>query len=418
MSKYVIEDTTLTSIANAVREKSGTSELIKVSDIPTAIAGIPTGSEPVINELSVTQNGTYTASNGIDGFSPVVVNVPQEGGLTAEELAFSGNCDFALQGKLGNALVNKYGNLISFNNVTSMQSIFKNNYADLDKITINLKDVSFNIFPGQFYGKKLPRLVGTTAKDLGYTQLFLSQMQNIREIPAYVYEGIDFKNAGENTNGFGLYGFLSHNTSLRKIPSGLLEKIVPSIRGSSHAGYYQSFVYCYNIDEINDYFTNDRAELSSNNFNAFCGDCTRLKNMTFKTNEDGTPIVVRWKNQMFSLDGNIGFVNLYEKNYILDYNSGITADKEVKDDATYQALKNDPDWFTADVKYSRYNHDSAVRTINSLPDTSAYLATAGGTNTIKFRGEAGELTDGGAINTLTEEEIAVAAAKGWTCSFV
>jgi hypothetical protein len=68
-------------------------------------------------------------------------------------------------------------------------------------------------------------------------------------------------------------------------------------------------------------------------------------------------------------------------------------------------------------QYSRYNHDSAVNTINSLPDTSAYLATAGGTNTIKFKGNAGSKTDGGAINTLTAEEIAVATAKGWTVSF-
>ena len=81
-------------------------------------------------------------------------------------------------------------------------------------------------------------------------------------------------------------------------------------------------------------------------------------------------------------------------------------------------LKNDPDWFTCNVAYSRYNHDSAVATINSLPDTSAYLATAGGTNTIKFKGAAGEKTDGGAINTLTAEEIAVAAAKGWTVTLV
>ena len=38
--------------------------------------------------------------------------------------------------------------------------------------------------------------------------------------------------------------------------------------------------------------------------------------------------------------------------------------------------------------------------------------------TIKFRGEAGSATDGGAINTLTEEEIAVATAKGWTVTLV
>jgi hypothetical protein len=95
------------------------------------------------------------------------------------------------------------------------------------------------------------------------------------------------------------------------------------------------------------------------------------------------------------------------------------------DDATYQALKNDPDWFSVatNAQYARYNRASAVNTINSLPDTSAYLATAGGTNTIKFRSIAGtqkvgSATDGGAIADLTEEEIAVATAKGWTVSLV
>ena len=53
-----------------------------------------------------------------------------------------------------------------------------------------------------------------------------------------------------------------------------------------------------------------------------------------------------------------------------------------------------------------------------MPDTSAYLAANGGTNTIKFKGESGSATDGGAINTLTAEEIAVATAKGWTVSLV
>ena len=85
--------------------------------------------------------------------------------------------------------------------------------------------------------------------------------------------------------------------------------------------------------------------------------------------------------------------------------------KKVTDDASYQLLKDDPEYFdgTSARSYCAYNHDAAVETINTLPDTSAY-----GTNTIKFIGAAGALTDGGAINTLTEEEIAVATAKGWT----
>lgn len=35
------------------------------------------GADPVINPFSVTENGTYTAPSGVDGYSPVTVNVPQ-----------------------------------------------------------------------------------------------------------------------------------------------------------------------------------------------------------------------------------------------------------------------------------------------------------------------------------------------------
>ena len=154
-------------------------------------------------------------------------------------------------------------------------------------------------------------------------------------------------------------------------------------------------------------------------FNNAFKNCFRLKNIIFAAQEDGTPYEVSWKSQVIDLATSpVGITSADSISNILNYNSGITADKEVVDDATYQALKNDADWFTANIAYSRYNHDSAVATINTLPDTSAYLASAGGTNTIKFKGESGSATDGGAINTLTEAEIAVATAKGWTVSLV
>ena len=95
------------------------------------------------------------------------------------------------------------------------------------------------------------------------------------------------------------------------------------------------------------------------------------------------------------------------------------SDTEITDDASYQLLKDNEDSWTTSSAYSRYNHDSAVETINTLPDTSAYLAESGGTtNIIVFEGASGSATDGGAINTLTEAEIAVAAAKGWTVTLV
>lgn len=43
MSQYLIQGKTLTDIANAVREKNGTTEPIKVSELPTEIANIQAG---------------------------------------------------------------------------------------------------------------------------------------------------------------------------------------------------------------------------------------------------------------------------------------------------------------------------------------------------------------------------------------
>ena len=76
---------TLTSlfsdIADAIRGKTGSSATIVADDFPTAIASIPTGGgSATIEPLSVTANGTYTAPSGVDGYSPVVVNVPSSGG--------------------------------------------------------------------------------------------------------------------------------------------------------------------------------------------------------------------------------------------------------------------------------------------------------------------------------------------------
>ena len=179
--------------------------------------------------------------------------------------------------------------------------------------------------------------------------------------------------------------------------------------------YINGFEFCYALDElINLPIPYTKATWTSNAFNNTFYACSRLKDVTFALN-NGVPYIVTWKSQVIDLSEHTGYAG---SNACTQYNSGITEDKKVKDDASYQLLKNDPDWFATKRAYSRYNHDSAVATINSLPDTSAYLASAGGTNTIKFEGQAGASTDGGAINTLTEQEIAVAAAKGWTCSFV
>jgi hypothetical protein len=141
-------------------------------------------------------------------------------------------------------------------------------------------------------------------------------------------------------------------------------------------------------------------------FSGFVSCCSRLSKFTFYTK---TASNVLWSNQTLDLS-KVGYDTAGE---IIGSGRGeFTADNQVIDDATYQALKNNPDWWTADVKYSRYNKTSALETINSLPDTSAF-----GVNLIKFNANQGSYTDGGAIGTMTPEEIAVATNKGWAVSF-
>lgn len=76
MANYVVSDTSLGSVADAIRTKGGTSApLTYPQGFIDAIDDIQTGGSAVIQSLSVTQNGTYTAPSGVDGYSPVTVNV-------------------------------------------------------------------------------------------------------------------------------------------------------------------------------------------------------------------------------------------------------------------------------------------------------------------------------------------------------
>lgn len=76
MANYVVSDTSLGSVADAIRTKGGTSAPLEYPQgFIDAIGDIQTGGTPTIQALTVTENGTYTAPSGVDGYSPVTVNV-------------------------------------------------------------------------------------------------------------------------------------------------------------------------------------------------------------------------------------------------------------------------------------------------------------------------------------------------------
>lgn len=85
MADYLTTDTELTSIANAIRTKGGTSaSLTYPAGFVTAINNIPAGGTLI--SKSITANGTYNASSdNADGYSSVEVLVPSKGDLLVTE---------------------------------------------------------------------------------------------------------------------------------------------------------------------------------------------------------------------------------------------------------------------------------------------------------------------------------------------
>lgn len=334
-----------------------------------------------------------------------------------EALTITDNCQYRFGYNGLNWLIKECGNKINTNDITNATYMF---YGS-DKLSeipfkINLVNNSkiegmFNICQDLIYAPEVNMENLTTHLSFGNVFAYCS---SLKEIPEWFIELLEKDyNLSTNNSTFGPWSRLfEYCFSIRKIP----DRVMRFIRNDKMTGNYygvcysKPFGYMRCLDELVGIHC-DNYNYTSNQFGSFFNGLYRVKDITFATNDDGTLVIRPWKSQTIDMTYNIGYAG-YNTQITIDTNAGITADKEVKDDATYQALKNDPDWFSCDINYSRYNHDSAVNTINSLPDCSAT-----GTNTIKFKGASGALTDGGAINTLTEEEIAVATVKGWTITF-
>jgi hypothetical protein len=62
-------------MTNTERITSNNTSLRECIELAESLPEAGGGVEPVIQPLEVTENGTYTAPDGVDGYSPVTVNV-------------------------------------------------------------------------------------------------------------------------------------------------------------------------------------------------------------------------------------------------------------------------------------------------------------------------------------------------------
>ena len=347
-----------------------------------------------------------------------VIDNDLDTGLTEEELTITNSCRYRFAYNGWNWFINNYKDKITTKDIYECSYMFYNS-NEIKKIHFDINcwywDVSAQSpisVANAFYGcNELVDLPKINNILVGETGDIFSNCYNLKNIPedfdnSFIWDRVD---SATSASSYGRQRMFNNCYSLRSLPMNFLRHGNPKA-SYSYSIYYSGFNNCYALDKIEDLpFPHKDAAWTSNSFpNAF-NYCSRLKEMTFALQDNGTPYTMNWTKQTIDLSSFVGYVSM--QSHITGFNAQVGINSQVNSDSTYQALKNTENWWTIDIKYSRNNHDSAVNTIMSLPFTN-------GGNTIKFKGASGSLTDGGAINTLTAEEIAVAASKGWTVSLV
>lgn len=370
----------LSAIGDAIREKTGKDDLLTLDQMPGEIQAIETG------------------GGGLPEVEPIVL---------------TGNQSYGCQGVVASAYINMFGDTISTQKLTSTDFMFRNFTLEHIPFSLNYNNTTYRAMNSLFSGCNnlidIPEMSNVYPENMG--NLF-EGCYKLQELPENF--GADWNWKRLHTYAYAkMNNIFSYCRLLRKIPASIISNLWGIQTSTTYAPTYYTFSGCYLLEEVRN-FPVQSSTLTSNIMTGIVNNCYRLSTFTFAVNDDGSAKTANWKNQTIDIGGTtsypVGYA--YLSSHIIA-NTNLTANTQVIDDNSYQLLKNNPDWWTALPQYSRYNHNSAVETINSLPDCSAY-----GTNTIKFKGTVGSATDGGAINTLTEEEIAVATAKGWTVSLV
>ena len=174
MSKVLCEKSDLVAIADSIRSKTGSTDGMKVAEIPQKIEAIETGSNINIQaskSITYTSNGTATITPdaGYDALSSVdvTVNVASGGGETAENVVITSSLPSYLNEYIQICGIDKDGNRILLNGYTTPVSVKKNT-----PLMIRISEYPYARISGQYtiigvYSPDANTILDTTEMSIG-----------------------------------------------------------------------------------------------------------------------------------------------------------------------------------------------------------------------------------------------------------
>lgn len=199
-----------------------------------------------------------------------------------------------------------------------------------------------------------------------------------------------------NSNTYDISNiYLFWNSTLLKSTPNFLKMLENNIINFS--GSYL-FYNCYSLTEILKLSIENSGGIDVTN--GTYNNLTRLRRITLKPRENQNSLTVA----SWSFRG-AGYVN---SPAIATQNPDVfPIDKQITDDNSYQALKDDPMSWTSNIAYSQFNKQSVIEFFNSLP-----IVNKG--SKLSFKSGTGAATESGDIASLTSDELDIAKSKGWT----
>jgi len=402
MAKVFIEETTLTAIGDAIREKTGSTDLIAPGSMPAEIKGIVSGGDGDCNGL----------------------HVPEEA------LVITGNCQYRFAQNSWNWFIEEYGDKITTNGIGATTNMFSGSDT-LTSIpfTLNMRipTASYLSWDMNYMFMNCKALINVpkimTTKPSAIKGMFDAcyQLTTIPDdlIDTWDWSAID----GATTSYSGDTGsMLCHCYNLRNLPTWFFSHMNP-VGSYSIATVYCAFQNCYALEKVEGIRLPVNATWTYNAFYNTFSNCCRLKKITFALQEDGSPYVHNISNQTIDLTS-VGYLTTTANNNFIKYcSSTYTPDDRIDSWAKWETYFGDSqidngtgngyaylnDWNT-------FGRTAVKRMFATLPDV-----TGGSGNTIKLNANAlvsNYAMTGERIADLTGEEIAVATARGWTVTKV